>query len=248
VLTHEQARSELRAGRQVVLVDEKGLRTPANWGLRPGTIEPLPGGGVLLRTFSQSVLELLPDPGVPAFRVRVRLRLDLKTTDGKPDGASSLSRAGAVVAYASVRPSADRVHGLLVAHFSDPGKPGQAAGPVENRLELVARAVTEPPVESLRSVSRNPAGASVPLSEFAGADRPVRTIEVDYRPDGVTIRCEGREAAADAGAVLEAWAAADRAVRGAAPGKPAVPVRPSVGVWGSTSQVAILSVTVEPLP
>jgi serine/threonine protein kinase len=248
-MTHDQARGELRAGRRVVLIDETGLRTPAQWGVRPGTVEPIPGGGVLLRTFSQSVLELLPDPGVPAFRVRAEVRLDRKTTDGRPDSALSLSRAGVVVAYACVRPSADRVHGILAAHFGDLGPQGRVTGPVTNHLELVVRAVIEPPIEVLRSVSRNPDGVSVRLARSESEERPWRTIEVEYRPEGVTIRHGAGEATAPAGAILEEWATADRTARGASvPGRPALPIRPSVGIWGSTSQITVRRLTVEPIP
>jgi hypothetical protein len=252
-------RDELAAGRPVTLVGPTGGPLYHRAVLGPVTVgqSPIGDGTCSFRALGREFLELLPDPGVDRYSVRLDIRQIAVAPD--PNGADDDLVGFYFGRRETLAPNGAIVHAMFAVSFRDypMTKPRKGAQPTDEFARFEARGLFQHPQNGL--VPQVAWHAGTPFTTVtAGKPGQWRTITADVTPGEVVVRWaddggEPRDLVRWTGDVAraKAWALNTQLVR-ADPGGPAeipgwVPRLP-LGVFANRTVVCIRNVVVTPHP
>jgi Protein kinase domain len=202
-----RARADLRAGREVVLVDRDGDPAPGARFLAGEAASKMgrePDGWWAVHTTEGTLVEFLDDPGIDAFELSGQMR---------PITLSNLPRIGLVVAHRQVPTTGGDWH-FQVEHLykengnnflpEPPAGPPQADPPNTRVIRPVEmRAVGPPPVRVIRGrACRFGATGNIPITldghdidaDARAVGGPWRSLSILARPDGFAAAWDGKDA------------------------------------------------------
>jgi len=182
-------RKNLRAGRTVVLVGDRGTAPGTAWRLGGGTFgKAAPGDGIMFETIDTSLLELLDDPEIESYTIRAQIRqtrsLALADNPKRRQGEGSV---GVYFGHADLSSANPPTHAFFAVRFADADPAAPPGGPVADQpveFERVLRTL-DPQGRPNQHSTRFAQCTFTPVVFRPGA---WRTIEIDVTPQEIRAR------------------------------------------------------------
>jgi serine/threonine-protein kinase len=250
---------ELTAGRPVTLVGETGLPRYHRAVLGPITLgeSSLGDGACTFRTDVRDVLELLPDPGVNRYRVRLDIRHVAVNPD--PTGADQDHVGFYFGRRMAAAPGRATIHAMFAVLFRDypAGRPLPGKDPAEQQAHFEALGLFQNPRTGVVPKTRwlaNLPFPTVPVScpgrwRTITAEVTADELHIQWADDGgeprELLRWPGERVRTEARTLNDQLAHADPSAPAALPDwRPRMPL----GVFANRAVVSIRNVVITPLP
>jgi serine/threonine-protein kinase len=246
----EVIRQQLRAGKEVVLIGDRGEPLWSAWrvgGSLLGRADP--GDGIVFEVLDTGMLELLDDPGIDSYTLRAQIR--------QTRSSGGADHVGVYFGHADLSATDPPTHAFFAVWFTDRDPLAPPAGPVKDQPANLVHVLRT--IDPLGRLTQHPTTfAQCMFTPVALRPGAWRTVEIDVTPGELRARWRDEHKA-------------PKSLRGAPPMVPArkfaelqgklndtrpgtaillPPWSPRLpfGVYARASAVNVRNVTVAPLP